>query len=71
MVIIEQGNKTYECKTCGCKFILEGHEYVCHHYGNYGVGDLLLGDTTSRDYDYVFCPQCGMKVKIGGQGNIK
>jgi len=70
MEIIEKGNKTFECVTCGCKFILDGKDKIEHYYGIYSVGNMFLGDTTSKDYDYVLCPQCGKRVKVGGRGNI-
>ena len=70
MKIIEKGSKTFECGTCGCKFTIDKNDTIHHYYGIYGFGDAFFGDHTSKDYDYVLCPQCGQRVKVGGEGSI-
>lgn len=64
MEILKKGDKAYECVVCGCQFTLDKRDTIYHYCGVYSVGDMLLGDYTSKDYDYVFCPQCGKRVKV-------
>lgn len=64
MEILKKGNKVYECAVCGCQFALDKRDIIYHYRGIYGIGDMLFGDYTSKDYDYVFCPQCSKRVKV-------
>lgn len=56
--IIEHGTITKQkCNTCGCLFsyeredvITERDEHMLHDFNN----------------DYIICPQCGTKIKLGG-----
>lgn len=56
--IIEHGTITKQkCNICGCLFsyerqdvITERDEHMLHDFNN----------------DYIICPQCGTKIKLGG-----
>ena len=58
--IIERGEKTYTCNTCGCKFIIDGsdikHDDMAMYYG--GLLPYLKYCTSTR------CPQCKSRVII-------
>ncbi len=57
MKIIEKGEKQYECKCCGCKFIIDRMDI------NYEI------DIFNGGFYYVKCPQCHSKVKVNYEQN--
>lgn len=64
MEIIEEGNKIYECKCCGCKFKITSEKEV-DRFDHMVVDVGAFLPHYERWYCHtVKCPQCGEKIVI-------
>lgn len=63
MKIIKRGNKTIECKKCGCVM-----EYDCKDI-KMETKDIIKGSIfrtiESWSVEVIICPQCNKKIEVG------
>jgi hypothetical protein len=56
--IIERGAiEKKRCESCGCLFSYEKEDIEHNTHCDFGV---------FGDYEYIICPQCKSKIKLGG-----
>ena len=64
MEVIEKGNKTYECNTCGCKFKITSNSEIDRFDRALVDTGVFLSHLEYRFCHSVKCPQCGERIII-------